>query len=187
MEALQHQFGQRFQALGELGRLALVTAHAEGGVDHARLCTLTSAHSRDVTLKLQELVSKGFLVSSGSPRARTYNLPGAAPNPQPGSEESSEETGASSEESVSSSEESSEETGNGRRGWASREQQLQAVLDFCAEAWRALPEIAAALGRTDSTVRTMYLRPLLARGTLERLHPESPRHPKQAYRTTGKP
>jgi len=137
---------------------------------------------------------KGFLVSSGTPRALTYNLPGTAHELQPVSKESSEESGDgseesgdSSEESGDSSEESSEETGSGRRGWASREQQMLAVLDFCTEAWRTLPEIAAALGRTDSTVRTMYLRPLLAQGTLERLHPESPRHPKQAYRSTGRP
>ncbi len=138
-----------------------------------------------MTLKLQELVGKGFLVPSGTPRARTYNLPGSASGASLRSEESSEETGASSEESGGSSEESSEETGNGRRGWASREEQFQAVLDFCAGPWRTLPEIATALNRTENTVRTMYLRPLLARGTLERLHPESPRHPKQAYRTTA--
>ena len=185
VDALQHRFGQRFHALDELGRLALITAHAEGGFDHARLCALTSAHSRDVTLKLQELVGKGFLVSTGTPRARTYNLPGAVHEARSSSEESGVGSEESSEESGVSSEESSEESGSGRRGWAGREQQLQAVLTFCAEAWRTLPEIAAALGRTDSTVRTMYLRPLLARGTLERLHPESPRHPKQAYRSKG--
>jgi predicted HTH transcriptional regulator len=176
VDALQARFGARFEALDELGRLALVTAHAEGGFDHARLCALTSAHSRDVTLKLQDLVGKGLLVSTGSARARAYALPGGpTAHPSPGSEESR-----------SGSEESSEETGSEPRGWAPREQQLEALLAFCSGGWRTLPEIAAALGRTDSTVRTMYLRPLLAQGTLERLHPESPRHPMQAYRTARK-
>jgi ATP-dependent DNA helicase RecG len=64
-----------------------------------------------------------------------------------------------------------------------REKQLEAVLTFCLEDWRTLPEIAVAVGRTESTVRTMYLRPLLQQDALERRYPESPRHPHQAYRT----
>jgi len=32
----------------------------------------------------------------------------------------------------------------------------------------------------------MYLRPLLNQDALERRHPESPRHPHQAYRTVKK-
>jgi hypothetical protein len=46
-----------------------------------------------------------------------------------------------------------------------------------------LPEIAQAVGRTENTVRTKYLRPLLNQDALERRHPENPRHPHQAYRT----
>ena len=68
------------------------------------------------------------------------------------------------------------------RGWVTRETQRKAVLAFCVDYWRTLPEIALALGRTESTVRTKYLRPLLAKDALERRYPESPRHPHQAYR-----
>jgi hypothetical protein len=66
------------------------------------------------------------------------------------------------------------------------QEQLGAVLQFCTGAWRTLPEIAEAIGRRESTVRTMYLRPLIERGELERRHPDSPRHPFQAYRTAKK-
>src|SRR5581483_11567107 len=65
VDELRARLGGAFDALDEIGRIALVTAHVEGGVTHARLCELTGAHSRDVTLKLQELVRKGALVSSG--------------------------------------------------------------------------------------------------------------------------
>jgi hypothetical protein len=61
------------------------------------------------------------------------------------------------------------------------EDQLDAVLAFCADRWRTLPEIAEALGRQASTVRTKYLRPLLERGSLLRKYPDNPRHPHQAY------
>jgi ATP-dependent DNA helicase RecG len=210
IDALRARFRSDFDTLDELGRLALITARAEGEFNHARLCALTSAHSRDVTLKLQELVTKGLLVSAGSPRSRRYALPaepgvaGMNADTEGGrlsSEESSEESSARSEESGPSSEESSEESSGGSeesvfgpgasgseaRGWVPRDQQFRSLLTFCSDTWRTLPEIAAALGRTESTVRTMYVRPLLARGALERRHPESPRHPKQAYRARKDP
>jgi len=133
----------------------MVTAHAERGFDHARLRAVTTAHSRDVTLKLQELVGKGLLVATGSARARTHMLASDAQHPAravsseeggtgseetgAGSEESSEETDANSEETDAGSEESSEETdadsdetGSGARGWAPREHLLEALLAFCA-------------------------------------------------------
>jgi hypothetical protein len=196
VDAVRAWLGAAFDGLDELGRLALVTAHAERGFNHARLRDLTSAHPRDITLKLQELVRKGFLVPSGNTRATTYRLAldsgetsGGVEQDSGSSEETSEESSFSSEESSLGSEESSlgsEESpadGGNTRGWATRAKQLEAVLAFCADHWRTLPEIAHAMGRTDSTVRTMYLRPLLQQDALERLHPESPRHPHQAYRT----
>lgn len=250
VETLRAWLGQRFDSLDELGRLALVTAHAEGSFTHAQLKALTSVHSRDVTLKLQELIRKGLLIASGPPRALSYALPtqaeppsrpalavevaeGAsdygtlegvapgsiaspalgggpgvategradgglprAPSAFEGSRPSFEESRTGSEGSWTAAEpekaisESSEESQTRpetapetTRPWAPKEQQYDALLAFCADGWRTLLEIATALGRTESTVRTEYLRPLLAQGRLERRHPESPRHPHQAYRT----
>lgn len=84
----------------------------------------------------------------------------------------------SSEQSSASSQESS-----GSRGWKAMTTQLDAVLAYCSNDWRTLPEIAAALGRQPSTVRTKYLKPLLNRGALLRKYPDNPQHPHQAYRT----
>ncbi len=73
LDALREQWGQRFLSLDELGRLILVTAHAEGRISHARIRELTDEHSRDLTLKLQELVRSGFLEAQGERRGRkTY-------------------------------------------------------------------------------------------------------------------
>jgi ATP-dependent DNA helicase RecG len=190
VDAVRAWLGAAFDGLDELGRLALVTSHAERGFNHARLRDLTSAHPRDITLKLQELVRKGLLVPSGNARATTYQL---ATGSEPSSEQSSLSSEPSSEDSSLGSEESSEESSLGSeesspsnpesRGWAPKEKQLEAVLAFCVDHWRTLPEIALAVGRTESTVRTMYLRPLLTQEALERRYPESPRHPHQAYRT----
>jgi ATP-dependent DNA helicase RecG len=189
VDELRAHLGETFDALDEAGRIALVAAHAEGGFTHLRLCELTGVHSRDVTLKLQELVRKGLIASTGSPRAKVYTLAFEAGGPAlkqlPLGLGGSEETSPDSEETFEETSSGSEETAT--RGWASREQQFESVLAFCVGHWRTLPEIAVAVGRTESTVRTMYLRPLIARGSLERRHPDSPRHPHQAYRAAQRP
>jgi hypothetical protein len=41
----------------------------------------------------------------------------------------------------------------------------------------------AVLGRSEITLRSHYLRPLVRAGQLEMLHPRTPNHPQQAYRT----
>jgi hypothetical protein len=199
---LREKMGGGFDALDEVGRIALVTARTEGGVTHPRLCELTGAHSRDVTLRLHSLVRKELLVSTGGPRTKTYSLDGApalatvqlalgipsgseetSDESSPGSEETSDESSPGSEETSDESSPGSEEKSAGEaRGWAPRHKQLEEVLTFCVGQWRTLSEIARAVGRTENTVRTTYLPPLLADGRLERRHPESPRHPHQAYR-----
>ncbi|WP_276202203.1 ATP-binding protein [Vulgatibacter incomptus] len=174
IDAVRAAVGAAFEAQDELGRVALVTAHAENGVMHARIAGLTTAHPRDITIKLQELVRKGLLVASGPARTRRYALP-------VGTVESSEESSQGSEETSEESSAGTEET----RGWRAMSDQLDAVVVFCTPAWRTLPEIATELGRQPSTVRTMYLRPLLGRGALVRKYPDNPRHPHQAYRAAN--
>lgn len=71
---LTAEWGARFTGLDELGRIAVVTAHAENRVSHSRLCELTETHSRDVTLKLQDLVRRGMLEPMGKGTGRSYRL-----------------------------------------------------------------------------------------------------------------
>lgn len=72
-------FGQKFYLLNDFEQMIVVTAAAEGWVNHERACQLTSKHSRDVTLTLPRLVDKGFLVASGEKRDKSYSLPGMQP------------------------------------------------------------------------------------------------------------
>lgn len=83
---------------------------------------------------------------------------------------------------VESRVQSSERAPEGTRGWKSASAQLDAVLAFCATDWRTLAEIAEAVERSQATVRTKYLKPLLEHGMLVRKFPKNPRHPHQAYR-----
>ncbi|MCA9526789.1 MAG: putative DNA binding domain-containing protein, partial [Myxococcales bacterium] len=74
--ALVERHGSAFTRQDELGRTILVTAEVEGRLDHARVRELSEAHSRDITLKLQELMRHGLLESAGKTRDMTYSPAG---------------------------------------------------------------------------------------------------------------
>lgn len=72
---LDQHLGARFKALPELERLALVTAAAEGVVNHTRLREISTEHPADITKMLAHLVKEGLLVPDGVGRGMVYFLP----------------------------------------------------------------------------------------------------------------
>jgi hypothetical protein len=81
--SLERRFGPAFNQLSEVQRLALVTVALEKLVTHARLSSMTDAHSRDVTLALYSLVQRGILESSGQHKRTFYFFPGERPESEP--------------------------------------------------------------------------------------------------------
>lgn len=73
---LRGRFGTQFDLLQDEERVALALAGSEGTVNHARLCTVSSAHPVELTRTLQHLTQLGFLDSMGSGRGAVYFLPG---------------------------------------------------------------------------------------------------------------
>jgi ATP-dependent DNA helicase RecG len=78
---LQSRLGQRFMALPELARLALITASAEGMLNHARLREISTDHPADITKMLAGLVRDGLLTTQGAGRGMVYFLPWQAATP----------------------------------------------------------------------------------------------------------
>jgi|APMI01.1.fsa_nt_gi ATP-dependent DNA helicase RecG len=72
---LQARLGERFQALPELARLALITASAEGVVNHSRLREVSTEHRADITKMLASMVRDGLLLPDGAGRGMVYFLP----------------------------------------------------------------------------------------------------------------
>lgn len=72
---LELHLGEQFRALPELARLTLITACAEGMVNHARLREISAEHPADITKLLAELVRDGFLRTDGVGRGMVYFLP----------------------------------------------------------------------------------------------------------------
>lgn len=73
---LRARFGARFDQLKHEERMALALAGSEGTVNHARLCTVSTAHPVELTRILQHLTQIGMLASAGSGRGVVYFLPG---------------------------------------------------------------------------------------------------------------
>lgn len=77
---LQARLGERFAALPELARLALITASAEGMLNHARLREISTEHPADITKMLAGLVRDGLLATQGIGRGMVYFLPWQQPD-----------------------------------------------------------------------------------------------------------
>ena len=72
---VEAHFGERFSALPDLERLALVLAAADGVLNHSRLRELSSDHPADITKRLARLARDGMLVPNGIGRGTVYFLP----------------------------------------------------------------------------------------------------------------
>jgi ATP-dependent DNA helicase RecG len=74
--SLRTRFGVEFDQLIDEERVALALAASEGTVNHARLCSVSSAHPVELTRTLQHLTQREMLASTGSGRGAVYYLPG---------------------------------------------------------------------------------------------------------------
>lgn len=72
---LEAHIGERFDALPELERLALITASSEGVVNHTRLQEICTDHPADISKVLAHLVREELLASDGTGRGMVYFLP----------------------------------------------------------------------------------------------------------------
>lgn len=200
---LEERFGDRFRALPEPERIALVTAAAEGKITNRRLQQVLDHHPRDLTFMLGDLVRNGFVVPHGERSGRWYTL---TPQEDPSarsersSEQSSEQSRANSEQS---SEQSSEQTAFvlgqppasqqdpaalvRTKSWADRAEVERAIIHLCQGNFVDLPTLADRLGRAASTVRTHYLSRMLKGGLIELRYPDNRNHPHQAYRAINPP
>ena len=82
MVGLKARFGERFEGLSYVERVALALAASEGTVNHSRLKGVTTEHPVDLSRVLQHLTQAGMLESTRG-RGAVYHLPGEAiPTPE---------------------------------------------------------------------------------------------------------
>ncbi len=80
VKAVQNAIGiGKYRSLSKLGRLAIVTAYAEGCVNHERMMDLSKEHGADITQTLRQLNQKGLLSTQGHGKATIYFPSGHPP------------------------------------------------------------------------------------------------------------
>lgn len=203
---LRQRFGNSFDQLPHVQKLALATVELEGHVTHERLRGMTDQHSRDITVALASLVQKGMLDSAGSHRLKRYFFPGQPPvDDAMAAAGSAHRDGGSVHKPGSSvlSGQGSEHTASASvRGdippsdWEGLEAQAESlrtrrrappeevsnmIVSLCLGRALTLPQLSHLTGRKTESIRVHYVTKLLAEGRLRLLHPETPTHPNQAY------
>ncbi len=146
-----------FSKLSNFERLLLATAWVETEVSHQRCCELTSMHTRDVTLTLQKLMKKGFLLTDGKVKHKRYFL---AKNAQV-TEQVSDQITEQVTDSINL---------------------LLLMLENEEKSMRVLLDSFKVKHRPNFLER--YIRPALNDGLIELTIPDKPNSPKQQYRLT---
>jgi len=193
---LRELFGERFTALSELGRTILATAETEDIVTHTRIKVLTTEHPKDITAEFMRLVREGMLVKHGETRGAEYTLPGktyrtftesveAIPDPgnSPDLTSNSPDLTSNSPDLTAALDAKLSEWGMSkmpRKLDASKMEEL--ILDLCRLGWIGSTELAKFLDRDNKTLQEQYLTPMLSSGKIQLKYPETPNHPKQAYK-----
>ncbi len=205
---LKTRIGPAFDQLSHAERVALVTAHAENCVTHARLAELTKEHTSDLTHSLHGLVAKGFLQSEGQGTGTFYFLPGAHPIENSGAKEvfgldvltsTPEPKSLSSGHSEENSGYSAPSSGHNKmleqhiaalrqiaepvaKSQRSKPELVTAtILKLCEGRYLSLIELSDLLQRDPDTLRKNIIRPMVGDGRLIVEHPNIKNHPKQRY------
>ncbi len=201
LEALIQRFGVEFDRLDHEQRLAVVIAHAEGAVTNQRLQEVTSTHPTDLTRILRVLVGDGLLIKVGVGRGTSYELPsvgsqGSLFDKSPSKDSHMNEAGLETMQPRTLTEQVEADIRQVAVGAVdvikakgrTLDKQLmeRAILEVCEKDYHTVREIATAIGRSAQTLRAAYLPDLVASGRLELRYPQTPNHPRQAYKASVK-
>ncbi len=196
VRTLIDRWGSRFTGQDELGRIILVTAEVEGSLNHARARELSDVHPRDITLKLQELVRKELLDSSGKTRGTTYtphelpSLPLFADylDTTTNARTSSPHSDANPPHSDANPQQIEQVVERVRASRRAPPAAVRAaILALCSDHFVTVNELATTLGRQAVTIQQNYVSKMLKERLLDARYPQTPSHPGQAYRARQRP
>jgi ATP-dependent DNA helicase RecG len=213
MRKLDRRFGDRLKGLSSERQLALATVVNEGQVTHTRLMSMTSVHSRDITLALNALVKTGFLESDGMGKGTFYFFPNERPESRISSdgffsdvnsdhlsvnsdclESNSDRLSVNSDRLESNSDRLNVNSDHWRslmtiaepvsgKRKVSKDVFRGVILALCQEKFLTQRQLSELLVRSPHTLRNGYLSEMILSHQLELKYPDIPNHPQQAYRS----
>lgn len=195
LEKLREKFGTKFETFSDDQRLALVTAHLERSVTHARLKEMSTSHSRDITLALAGLVKDGTFETDGAARGTTYFFAGEKPSDtsesivpfdSPIVPLDADAIVPLVRASVPLDRDSvplpPSAISVSKKKKASSGELRCAISDVCKIDFVPLRTLAKVLNRKPEYLRIKHLNAMVEAGLLIVRYPDSVRHPQQGYR-----
>ena len=196
LKLLLEIFGDSFKALSDFERLILVVAEAEKSVDHKSLKNISAEHPADISKYLNNLVKKGFLISSGRGRGTSYSINMSSPDKDlnspdkdlnsPDKDLNSPDKDLNSPDKDLNSpvlEEDEKRITLRIKGKQRLHQEIleEIVVDLCSLRPQSIDKLAGLLDRNPKYVRETIIKNLLKIGKLNFLYPNEINHPRQAY------
>ncbi len=184
--------GEDYSYLSELDRMILLLAHRFGEINNSDIQCYSQKHPKDIGDCLKNLVDKGWLNKSGRGRGTHYSLTTSESISllsllQNTSTSSSNHLTSSSDHLTTNSDhlENLKKIAKPVRdkGKVPPDVMRKAILEVCQEKFLTLQELEIILNRTNSTLRTRFLKKMIEEGLIEFKHPDRLNHPEQAYRT----
>lgn len=204
---LREVVGSEYGSLDESDRVILMLAHRFGEIGNADIQPYCPDHPRDIGMRLQRFVAKGWLSKTGHTRGTRYRLPmsdaldlfGGGGDVVQSSGHSESSSGHSMSASGHSEVQHEVAVEGGLsdlrqlaapvrdKGRASKELVEQIIISLCRGRWLTIRELAELLGRDSEALRKHYITRLLRQGHLLPRYPHHPNHPEQAYQTAESP
>lgn len=177
---------------------ALVTADMEGNVSNLRLQQFCTDHAADITRLLQGLVGKGLLAKDGYGRWASYRLSErlarsrhseeGTPDIAPGDSRHSEASPVTEGQAPAATPEEdpalvaiAEPARKQKR--LDPEEMRRLIRTLCKDRFLTFRQLASLLSREPNGLQRWTLRPMAQERQLVLAYPETPNHPKQAYKT----
>ncbi len=199
---LRELYGDVIDSFGKNELTILSTCAIEGEISNNRLQYLLDLHRTDITSLLQDLCRSGYLISENKGRWTTYHLNYdfskefmSSQNGVPSKEVATlfdEEVAtpeikvATLDEEVATFDGKVASSVNIPRERISRHELFVKIREACSEEFITLDEIAAKVNRNYQYLKNKVIQEMLDAGLIERLHPNIPNHPSQAYKASKK-
>lgn len=151
-------------------------------------------HNNSQKLNIPNLVDKGWLDKSGRGRGTHYSLPNSDDTSLLSLLQNTSTSQLSSDRITANSDhltESSDHLENLKmiakpvrdKGKVPPDVMREVILKVCREKFLTLQQLEVILDRTNSTLRTRFLKKMVEEGLMELRYPDKLNHPEQAYRT----
>ncbi len=208
LHSLRELFGDKVDVLGKDELNILAICQIEGEVNNNRLQDSINKHRTDITKILQELCKEGFLLSENKSRWTTYhlntdyendvekesninldtsavNLDSSAtaanvPDYKNRKETSSSDSLVPNLDTLAPNLDTSKRKNSKK---LSKEELHKLIIEACKSNYISIEQIALAVNRSQAYLQNEVLPILVSNGKLERLYPDNPNHPNQAYKT----